>query len=74
MTKEYYKEVALVTSYILREDLLFGTFFNTFDEAYKAAEEFLETYPIDYVWGVKEEWDETVESFIEERYINGKRI
>ena len=39
MTKEKAKELALISSYIVREDLLYGTVFQTFDIAYSLAEE-----------------------------------
>jgi hypothetical protein len=77
MTKKQFKkaeELALITSYIIREDLLNGTFFNTFDNAFKLAQEFLKAYSVDYLWGIEEEWDETVENFVNKRYINGKKI
>jgi len=44
MTKEKAKELALISSYIVREDLLYGTVFQTFDIAYSLAEEFYEIY------------------------------
>ena len=76
--KEYYEELACISAYIVRQDLLYGTFFQTFDEAYKIAKEFLELYPIDeystWGWGDNPEWDEAVERFVNDRYINGKRI
>lgn len=67
------KELALISSYIVANDLLNGTVFQTFDTAYELAQQFLEEYHIDYVWGVTKEWDETVEEFVNERYI-GKKL
>lgn len=70
------KELALISGYIVREDLLYGSFFNTFDKAWELALEFIEEYPTEYIWGMDNipEWDETVEKFVRERYVNGKRI
>ena len=74
MEKKTAKELALISSYIVANDLLNGTVFQTFDTAYELAQQFLEEYTIDYVWGVTREWDETVEEFVNERYINGKKL
>jgi hypothetical protein len=77
MTKEKAKELALISSYIVREDLLYGTVFQTFDIAYSLAEEFYEIYEegeTGTIWGVEIEWDETLEKFVNERYLNGKKI
>jgi hypothetical protein len=62
---EYYNERQLIVAYILSQDLLNGTFFSSYDKANKIAELFLEKYPYTKDdWGVEEEWDETVESFV----------
>lgn len=74
MDKETAKELALISSYIVAQDLLNGTVFQTFDSAYELAEQFLQEYHIDYAWGVTREWDETLEEFVNERYINGKKL
>jgi|GEM_PF-6138541 hypothetical protein len=77
MTIEKAKELALISSYIVREDLLYGTVLQTFDIAYSLAEEFYEIYEegeTGTIWGVKIEWDETLEKFVNERYLNGKKI
>lgn len=65
------KELALICSYIASNNLLNGTTFQTFHNAWKIANDFLEEYPLEYVWGVDKEWDETLEEYINERYING---
>ena len=64
------KELALISSYIVWADLLNGTFFQTFGKAYELAEQFLEQYPADYVWGITREWDETLEEFVKEKIQN----
>ena len=75
MTKEKAKELALISSYIVREDLLYGTVFQTFDRAYELAEGFYEKHFVKQItiWGLDLEWDETVEKFVNERYLNGKK-
>jgi|TARA_R110000822_G_scaffold6851_10_gene28664 hypothetical protein len=65
-------EVALVAAYIVREDLLYGTFFQTYDEALKVAEEFNNEH-LDTIWGLDIQWDEEVEKFVNEKYLNGKK-
>lgn len=74
MEKETAKELALISSYIVANDLLNGTVFQTFDTAYELAEQFLEEYPMDFIWGIDREFDETIEEFVNERYINGKKL
>ena len=67
-------EVASTAAYIVRQDLLNGTFFQTYDEAKKVAKEFVEKYPPETKWGENNlEWDETIEKFVNQRYTNGKR-
>jgi hypothetical protein len=57
------KELALITSIIINEDMLGGTIFQTFDKAYEIAEEFIKVYPSDSTW---EElpYDETIIKFV----------
>lgn len=74
MDKETAKELALITSYIIRKNLLNGGVLNTFDTAYDVAQEFMEKFPLNTKWGVELQWEEEVEEFVEERYINGRRI
>lgn len=74
MEKETAKELALISSYIVANDLLNGTVFQTFDTAYELAEQFLEEYPMDFIWGIDREFDEAIEEFVNERYINGKKL
>lgn len=66
------KEIALVCAYIAYNDLLDGTIFNTFDRSYEIAKDFLKVYPVNFKWGINEEWDETLERFVSERYFNNK--
>lgn len=74
MEKETAKELALISSYIVANDLLNGTVFQTFDKAYELAEKFIEEYPMDFIWGIDREFDEAIEEFVNERYINGKQL
>ena len=58
------EEVALVTAYIVRQELLYGSFFNTYDGAKEIASKFVEKFPPETKWGENNrEWDETVEEF-----------
>jgi hypothetical protein len=58
------KELSLISSYIISNNLLNGTIFQTFDKAYDLAEKFLIKYPLDTEWGIDKEWDETIEKFV----------
>jgi hypothetical protein len=60
------KELALITAVILNEDMLGGTLFQTFDEAYAIAEEFIKVYPEDTTWGIDKEYDETIIEFVKQ--------
>ncbi len=44
------KDLALITSIIINEDILGGTLFQTFDRAYAIAEKFQYIYPHDFKW------------------------
>lgn len=74
MNEETAKELALISSYIVWADLLNGTIFQTFDIAYEIAEEFIKEYPVNTKWALNKQWDETLERFVKQRYINGKKI
>ena len=74
MSNEQAKEVALVTALIIREDILMGTVFQTFDKAYEIAVRFVDRYPPNLDWGVDDirdadgnlithDWDEAVINF-----------
>jgi len=66
MTKE--KDLALITSIILNEDILGGTIFQTFDRAYAIAEKFQYIYPHDFKWeGEDLEFDEAVILFTKQQ-------
>lgn len=63
-------ELAVVTGYIMFYKLFEGTrfdgsFFNTIDNAMLVAQEFIKKYPHDFEWGINEEFDETLEEFVE---------
>lgn len=57
------EEVARVTAYVMHTELLNGSFFNSIDQAIEIARKFVEKYPPSYIWGVEEEYDETIKSF-----------
>lgn len=72
------REVALVTAVIIREDILMGTVYQTFDKAYEIAVKFVDRYPSDLDWGVDDirdedgnlithDWDEAVINFARKR-------
>ena len=74
------REVALVTAVIIREDILMGTVYQTFDRAYEIAVKFEARYPSDRDWGVDDirdedgnlityDWDEAVINFARKRLI-----
>lgn len=55
------KDLALITSIILHEDILGGTIFQTFDRAYGIAEKFQYIYPHDFKWeGEDLDFDEAI--------------
>ena len=49
-TSVQYKDLALITAIILKESILYNTFFKTFDKAYAIAEKFQDIYPHDFNW------------------------
>ena len=66
MSKE--KDLALITSIILNEDILGGTIFQTFDRAYVIAEKFQYIYPHDFKWeGEDLEFDEAIILFTKQQ-------
>lgn len=62
------KEVATVTAYIQSHNLLWGSFFNTIDEAYEIAQHFVRSYKEHLPdWDsskVNLEYDEAIEHFV----------
>lgn len=64
---KYYqaKDLALITTIIINEDVLGGTLFQTFDEAWEYAKEFQELYAHDFDWKDQEDdFDEAIIKFI----------
>ncbi len=64
------EELAVVTGYIMFYKLfegtrLDGTYFSTIDNAILVAKEFIKKYPHDFEWGIEEEFDETLEEFVQ---------
>ena len=65
------KDIALITSIIINEDMLGGTVFQTFDKAYELAKEFQKEYAHDYNWeNQKIDFDEAVVQFVKSKKIN----
>ena len=64
MSDEKAKELALLTSFIIKEDVLGGTLFQTFDKAYELAHKFIDQYPLDTQWGIEIEYEDTIIDFL----------
>tara|TARA_Y100000004_G_scaffold31271_1_gene32711 strand:+ start:1092 stop:1298 length:207 start_codon:yes stop_codon:yes gene_type:complete len=64
MSNEKAKELALLTSFIIKEDVLGGTLFQTFDKAYELAHKFIDQYPLDTQWGIEIEYEDTIIDFL----------
>ena len=59
------KDEAVVVGYIMFHRLIDNkSFFNQIDEVLTIAKDFCEIYPENFVWGVNEEFDETLEEYI----------
>ena len=59
------KELALIAAFIIHEDILNGTVYQTFDRAYELAEEFLEENLINKNWENEElDFDEAIIEFV----------
>ena len=55
------KDLALITSIIINEDILGGTIFQTFDKAYALAEKFQDKFSHDFNWENQElDFDEAI--------------
>ena len=67
LSKEYSKELALVTVIIMHNDILNGTVFNTFDRAYAIAEKFVEKFGLDDEQWVETDFEEAVYKFAKEQ-------
>jgi len=64
MTQEQHKELTLITCIIIKEDILNGTLFQTFDKAYDIAKKFKKTFPEDTDWeAMYIDFDEAVIDF-----------
>ena len=64
------KDLALITSIIISEDILGGTLFQTFDRAYAIAEKFQHIYPHDFKWeGEKLDFEESIILFTKQQLL-----
>jgi hypothetical protein len=66
------RELAVITAYIMYNDLLDGTrydgsFFNKIDNVMKLAVAFIKVYPHDYGWE-EESFEETLEEWVANNY------
>jgi len=62
------KELALITSFIIRDDMLNGTVNQTFDKAYELAQEFILIHPEDKNWEDEElDFDEVITTFVSDK-------
>jgi hypothetical protein len=72
ITEQQAKEHALIVAVLIREDILKGSVFFSFDKCWEIAKDFVEKYPPDTKWGIGEgfdEYDETVIDFAKQ-YLN----
>lgn len=59
------KDLALITSIIIKEDILNGSVFQTFDKAYKIAKQFQDLYSEDFNWEDQElDFDEAIIKYV----------
>ena len=59
--KELNKDLALITSIIINEDILGGTVLKTFDQAYELAKDFQDLYRYDFNWKSQDlDFDEAI--------------
>ena len=64
------KDLALITSIIINEDILGGTIFQTFDKAYALAEKFQKKFSHDFNWENQTcDFDEAVISFTKQQLL-----
>jgi hypothetical protein len=65
------KDIALITSIIINEDMLGGTVFQTFDKAYELAKAFQKKYAHDFNWENQDlDFDEAIVQFVNSKNIN----
>lgn len=59
------KDLALITSIIIKEDILNGSVFQTFDKAYEIAKQFQDLYIEDFNWEDQElDFDEAIIKYV----------
>ena len=69
--EELNKDLALITSIIINEDMLGGSVFHTFDKAYQPAKEFQDLNSNDFDWENSSiDFDEAVILFVNIRLLN----
>jgi hypothetical protein len=60
-TQEREKEISLIVAVIIREDILNGSVFQTFDKAHEIATEFIKIHPASKTWEDEDlDFDETI--------------
>lgn len=59
------KDISLIIAVIYHEDLLTGSVFQNFEEAYELAKEFQKKYPHDFNWEAQDDdFDEAIIKFV----------
>ena len=64
MTNDIAVVVGYIMYYDLLEDKINGSFFSKIDKAIEIAEEFCKLYPKDFPWGVKLDFEETLNKYL----------
>ena len=64
MTNDIAVVVGYIMYYDLLEDKINGSFFSKIDKAIEIAEEFCKLYPKDFSWGVKLDFEETLNNYL----------
>ena len=71
MDKSIAKELSLICCLIRDNEIIKGSLFQSFDEIFCIAQDFITKYPLDTEWGVELEFEETVVSFARQ-WLRGK--
>lgn len=63
MNKSVAKELSLICCVIRDNEMIKSSLFQSFDEIFCIAQDFIEKYPLSTEWGVELEFEETVVDF-----------
>ncbi|NRB65370.1 MAG: hypothetical protein HRU40_20530 [Saprospiraceae bacterium] len=61
--KEYTKELSLICCLIRENEIIKGSLFQSFDEIFCIAQDFIAKYPLNTEWGIELEFEQTVLDF-----------